>query len=232
MNIDIADIPATGLCAVEFAVEFDPSLVTISDVTTGALCNTCADAAEKTIDSTLADTVFTWNIQDDQICVLWVTGLSDSSYWLQDGGTFVTISGTVKSTAAAGSVADFDIVPIDRDANLTSGTKNTDIIAGYLDVSKKTQTYASSATSGYVKVLGDSDVLYGDADCNGKVDVSDLILLARFSAEDPELGPLSAAGKVNADCITDGVINASDVSGIARYLARLITAADFGPQAK
>ena len=60
-----------------------------------------------------------------------------------------------------------------------------------------------------------------DVDCNGKVDVSDIILLARFVAEDPDIKPLTEAGKKNANCYLDDTLNASDVTSIARFLAVL-----------
>lgn len=65
---------------------------------------------------------------------------------------------------------------------------------------------------------------YGDADCSGKVDVSDAVLLARYSLADPDAG-ISEQGIVNADVNDDGVANTDDVILIVRYIAGLL--ADF-----
>ena len=63
--------------------------------------------------------------------------------------------------------------------------------------------------------------LRGDADCSGIVDVSDVVLTARFLAEDGE-AVLSSQGKANADI--DGVpgISTDDTSMMLRIIAKLI----------
>jgi hypothetical protein len=63
--------------------------------------------------------------------------------------------------------------------------------------------------------------LRGDTDCSGIVDVSDVVLTARFLAEDGE-AVLSSQGKANADI--DGVpgISTDDTSMMLRIIAKLI----------
>lgn len=63
--------------------------------------------------------------------------------------------------------------------------------------------------------------LIGDADGNDIVDVSDMVLLARFVAEDPDLA--QPIVNENADSNQDGLVNADDINEIARYLAKLPT---------
>ena len=62
--------------------------------------------------------------------------------------------------------------------------------------------------------------LAGDVNCSGNVDVSDAVLLARFTAEDPVR--ITQAGQQNADC--DGVpgITGGDVIHILKIIAKLI----------
>lgn len=64
-------------------------------------------------------------------------------------------------------------------------------------------------------------VLAGDTDCNGQVDVSDAVALARFVAEDKTV-QISAAGQKNADC--DGIagITGGDVTQILKIVAKLV----------
>ncbi len=73
--------------------------------------------------------------------------------------------------------------------------------------------------------------LYGDINNNQVVSISDLVMMARYVAEDAEMDPPTAQGLLNADCAYDGKINSSDVTALARFLAHLITQKDLGPQA-
>lgn len=231
IDVSLADIPASGLCTVDFALAFDTSLVTISDVSTGALCDTGAAAAEGKIDASIANTTFEWNVIDDQICLLWVTGLKDSAYWLKQGGVFVTIKGTVKDTAKDGSVCNFDIVPVAREAFPETGVANSDILMGAVDSDGVVTKYATTLANGALTIASAGDVMYGDITEDGKVTIADLVMIARYAAEDAEMTMPSEQGLRNADCNGDGKINSSDCTMVARYLAHLITAEDMGPQA-
>ena len=73
--------------------------------------------------------------------------------------------------------------------------------------------------------------LYGDVDCNGKVEINDVVLLSRYVAQDATAKAPSADGLLNADCYYDGTIDSGDITAIARYLAHLIDASELGPQA-
>ncbi|MBE6854519.1 MAG: Cohesin domain protein [Ruminococcus sp.] len=228
VDVSLADIPTTGLCAVEFAVEFDTSLVTIDNVTAGALCDTGAESAESAIDASLADTTFDWNVADDQICITWVTGLTDSAYWLQEGGVFVTIEGTVSAEAAAGATADFTVAPIARSIYPGSETANAEVLAGYLDNSGAAKNYTSVLDGGTLTVSGGNtgNTLYGDVDCDKSVSITDLVLLARYASQGEGVS-VSAEGLVNADCDLSGSVDAGDITAISLYLAGLGT---LGPQ--
>lgn len=66
--------------------------------------------------------------------------------------------------------------------------------------------------------------LYGDVDCNGVIEINDIVLLARYIAQDQDIPVISAEGLANANCIQDKNVDSSDLTQIARYLAHLITA--------
>ena len=67
-----------------------------------------------------------------------------------------------------------------------------------------------------------SPLLYGDTNCDGQVDVSDAVLLARFTAEDSS-AIITAEGKTLADVNRDGSLTADDTLQILEYIAKLRT---------
>lgn len=83
-----------------------------------------------------------------------------------------------------------------------------------------TTTKTSDITTGKTD---DKNPAYGDFNEDGKVTISDLVLLARYVAEDEELEARSAQSLLNGDCNGDEKINSTDITQLARYLAKLIT---------
>ena len=61
----------------------------------------------------------------------------------------------------------------------------------------------------------------GDVNCDSRVDVSDVVLLARFCAEDSTV-KISAQGLQNADVTRDGQRDSYDTTKILKFIARLI----------
>lgn len=230
VNINLSAIPAPGVTTVDFAVEFDSSLVTITDVTAGALCNTGAAAEEKKLNAAMGEELLEWNVSGNQVCLVWTTGLTDTSYWMTGSGVFVTLKGTVKANATAGAKSDLKIVPINRDSYSGSGTANSEILIGYVDASNKAEAYTTTLTNGSVTVAGGAGAtMYGDADCDGQVLIQDLVLLN--SVASMETGyTLSAQGALNADCSYDGQVNSTDAIALQKYLVKVITYDKLGPQ--
>ena len=226
VDITLSGIPSAGMSILDFAVNFDSSIITISDVALGAVGNTGAIEADKDTGD-----VFTWSVEGDQLCLLWTTGLTDSQYWMKDAASdvFVTITGTVNASAADGSVSPLELVPVARETYPGSGVTNTKMVAGYIDANNAAVYYDINATNGSVTVGSEAAAtLYGDVDCNGKVEINDVVLLSRYGAEDSTVKAPSAEGLLNADCKKDGSIDADDITAIARYLAHLIEASELG----
>ncbi len=61
----------------------------------------------------------------------------------------------------------------------------------------------------------------GDANCDGSIDVSDAVLIARFS-EDRE-ATITDQGRQNADVTHDGNVDAQDATKILQYIAKKIS---------
>ena len=91
-----------------------------------------------------------------------------------------------------------------------------------------TTTEAVTTTTTAVMTTTTADVpaakrLAGDTDCSGTVDVGDVVLLARYIAED-DTAVITAEGKLNADC--DGVLGLTNDDGAAilQFVAKIIPA--------
>ncbi len=66
-----------------------------------------------------------------------------------------------------------------------------------------------------------TDVLYGDADCNGKVEIQDVILLSKSLMGG---ATLSAQGAINADVDINDKVNTTDALNIMKFMVKLIDA--------
>ena len=73
------------------------------------------------------------------------------------------------------------------------------------------------------------NVLWGDADENGKVEILDVVLMNRVYVG---VDKISDSGKTNADTDQDGKISLSDSMNVLRLLVHLIEQADFPIQAE
>ena len=212
VNVDLASVPSTGLSTIDFAINYDPSVIDVSSVTLGSIGNTGAASQE----GDYGDTLFSWYDTGSQIVVIWATGLTDSNYWIKSNGTFLTISGTVDSNATAGSVSALEGAAVDRSA-YPGGSANTDILFSAVGASS-TVDYTASFTNGSVTVDGgaSSSVVWGDADCNNSCELADGVLLAKAVASVSEL---SVQGKINCDVYADGKTDGSDLNIVLKLIA-------------
>ena len=71
--------------------------------------------------------------------------------------------------------------------------------------------------------------LWGDADLNGIVDVSDAVLIARYVAED-DTAVITKQGKANAAVSGMGQIVLGDAGKILKFVAKLITKEELAPK--
>lgn len=116
--------------------------------------------------------------------------------------------------------------------HLYGGTGNGNYLVG--DMSTFGRVYMSTVGCGivYGEISGTTpstpgttapevdDVVWGDADCSGTVDVSDAVLVCRVAAEDRG-AKISEQGRRNGDVVQDGSLMAEDALTILRYIAGL-----------
>lgn len=61
----------------------------------------------------------------------------------------------------------------------------------------------------------------GDANCDGQCDVSDAVLIARYSVSDRN-ARITDQGMANADANKDGRVNGDDVTEILNWIAFIV----------
>jgi hypothetical protein len=232
LNIDLADVPAAGISVAEFAIKYDSSVLTDVTVEAGAIANTGVDSAEP-IEGL---TAFYTTVSDGVVYVNYSTGLTDSKYYITQGGTFAV----VKAKVAAGAKADtypVEIVAIDR-ADYQGATASTNTVKfGVFNADMTESTlYEAKVTNGSVTVIDEDkptestegstdntqggDVVYGDVDCNGKVELLDVILLNKNLLG---MEKLSDKGSKNANVNNDNAVDGTDSLFILKSLVSLVT---------
>ncbi|MBQ8922374.1 MAG: pectate lyase [Oscillospiraceae bacterium] len=82
-------------------------------------------------------------------------------------------------------------------------------------------TTATTTTSTESTQAPVTDKVFGDADCNGSVDVLDAVMIARVASEDTGTG-ITAEGKINADITQDGSVKNDDLSKLLKFLSNQI----------
>lgn len=211
-------LPDTGLNALDFAIRYDPALLTVDEVT--LLYDTGADAAEAAVDPKLKGTVFHYEkTVDGELWIRWATALKNADYWLREEQAFFTISGTVLVGEDKGCWAPLELAPATRETYTGSGVMNTEIFAGYMDAEGNVHECETSLKNGVVwKPIDETGAtLYGDVNLSGRLEIADAVMLQQAVTEQI---PLSAAAYANADCEFDGVLSIADVTLMLRLLER------------
>lgn len=232
LDVSLSGVPATGLNAIEFAVTYDPSVVTVTGVSAGAIAQTAADSTENfegapafAADFETAGTV----------TLIYSTGLFDTASCVSSDGVFATITGTASADAAAGDSTPVEIVPISRDTTEGSGVANSSIVAGYVGEDGTAVKCDIATEAGSVTIGGggenptdppSGETLYGDADVDGKVDLADVIYTNKHMMGLDGV-VLTEQGKTNADMNADGTITTEDALNILRVVVELVSSADF-----
>ena len=235
LTLDMSNIPDTGLNGCDFGISYDSSLVTVESVELGALAKDVSGV------ETDLPSPFECNIDTDIISIMYALGTVNPDYYLTGSGTFLSITGTVKETAAAGDKADFKIVPIDRAVKPGDSATNASIIFGYMSSDEAITVYDPVFTDGYVEVTGDvqssteegstEDIpvgtKYGDVNVDGYINIADVVALNMYIL-DNESNALTAEGKANADCLRDMKIDAQDSLVLMNFVAMVVTEDNLG----
>ena len=232
LAVSLKDVPSTGVGGCEFSLAYDSSIVTV----TGVDDQESAFAGEApSFDSNFSAA--------GVIDVIYSTGLTDSAYMVKQDGVFLTITGTVNESAKVGDVSDFKIQPIDRETTPGSGTKNDQIVFASIAEDGTVSSYDTVVSDGSVTVVGDSetttavttttgsdstttetketttesesDINYGDANLDGKVDLTDAITLNKYLA-----GVLTASDQAvkNMNVYLDSNVDDKDTTYLMKFI--------------
>ncbi len=216
-TVYLDELPETGLNAMDFAVTYDPTVLTITNVE--LLYDTGADDAEAAVNPDLENTVFRYEDTGTELRICWNTALTNADYWLQEERAFFTISGTLAETVEPCSCTELCLAPASRETYEGSGIINTLVVAGYVDENGNTFNYETAFADGVVwKPRDESGItMPGDVNLDGAVTVSDAINLHKMVLEEQ---PLCAAAYVNADLESDGSYTVADVTLILQSLQK------------
>ncbi|MGN1403858.1 MAG: cohesin domain-containing protein [Ruminococcus sp.] len=118
---------------------------------------------------------------------------------------------TVNTTAGSVTVG----TAVTTDVTTTSGGDTTTETTATTSGQGGEQTGATTT-----KVTGNSSVLYGDVNCDGRVDITDSVLLNKAAAGAVKL---SDAAATNADCDANGELGSNDAIVLLKFLVHLVT---------
>nr|AEV58547.1 scaffoldin C [Ruminococcus flavefaciens] len=233
VDVSLADIPTTGLQCCNFAIKYDPKVLTIKDITAGTLAGTVSgDASSSMLPN------FNNYSQEGLISVMWSTSVDDASRWLKGEGTFCTITGTVAAGTANGTVSEITVLPTSRETYDGSGVMNDAFDCGYLKdgvkVNFNVKPNAGSVTIGSEETTTPPATttttenkpgvsLRGDANLDNKVSVADAVAILQSIANKDKYA-LKPQGAVNGDVEgnNDGITGA-DALRIQKWDAGAIT---------
>jgi len=223
LALKLEGVPAAGINAAEFSLTYDSSALTITGVTAGDIVNGDASGKEGFEGVTVFDGDFS---EAGVITVTYGVALDDSAYWVTKDGTFLTVSGKVNAGVADGSYA-VDIKAINRETYEGSKTENTDINIGNMNAEGVITSYAVTANAGAVIVgkteetesQGEDTILKGDADCNGIVNILDIITMNKIvmGKEKPTAQCLK-----NADLDGNGQITSEESLQVMKKIVGLV----------
>lgn len=207
VSIDIAiDVPETGVQGMEFAIDYDETVITMQKCDYSGLGISNGKTEPKEFSYAI-------DSEDGMVNCSFYSTNADGTNWIKKSGAKITLTGTVNKDASAGSYA-IAVKPIVREGN-------DSVFAGYYDGESLIQ-YPVTTTNGAVIIGGTVAGLRGDANCDSSIDISDVVAIAGFVGN-PTVNSLTEQGLINADVQNTGDgISAGDALMIQQYLAGII----------
>lgn len=153
--------------------------------------------------------VITWNVDAATADIIQYNygGELKFGVWWIDSDRFTIDSVTVYTDETTASTT----------ASTTKATTTTTKATTTASTTTTSKTTTTTTTAKATK--------WGDANVSGVVDVSDAVLIARFSMSD-DTAVITDQGKINADVTHDGKITSDDSLKVVRFIAGYVTEAE------
>jgi hypothetical protein len=230
MAINLSGVPASGVNAVEFELTYDATAISITGATAGSIVNTSASTKEGFDGVTVFDADYS---TAGTVTVTYGVALDDSTYWVTKDGTFLTLTGTVKSGTKDGSY-DIEFKPISRETYEGSGKANGDINIGTMSADGTITPCTVKATNGVVTVGSETEetqkttedepsgkLVKGDADESGSVDILDVITINKAILGKENM---TAQGLKNIDFNGNGKPDSNESLTVLKLIVGMVTA--------
>ena len=195
-----------GLYSDKTPVVTTETTVTTTTTTTTTETETTSSAADTT--SETASSESTTEITASTTETTAQTTVSSSSAADSSENTTETVASTTETTASTTETTAQTTVSSSSVADSSESTTET--------VASTTETTAQTTASSS-EVLG--QVLYGDVNLDGRVDITDAVLLNKATAG---VVTLNDAARQNADCDADGMTDTNDATVLLRFLVQII----------
>jgi hypothetical protein len=126
-----------------------------------------------------------------------------------------------EGTSVEPSVSETTTKPAETTAPTETTTKTAETTAPIETTAKPAETTVPSETtkSDDTSSIVSGDIILGDANCDGLVDVRDVTTLKQSVVK---LISLDDSQKANADVISDGVIDVKDLGQLIKYIIKII----------
>ena len=145
------------------------------------------------------------------------TGISVTEFYKSYSATEGSnIDGGKKSNGGEGTIVDPPTPGTTKPVTTTVTTTTT------------TTTKPVTTTTTTVTTDPARQIKWGDANCDGDVDVSDAVLICRFGAEDAT-AEITEKGLLNANVVADSSINGDDAVKVLKFIAKIISEAELAP---
>ena len=109
----------------------------------------------------------------------------------------------------------------------TEESTETTVESSATETSADTTATTASETTVTTKGAVEAATLYGDINLDGRVDITDAVLLNKKAAGQVDL---NAQATANADCMFNGEINGDDATTLLQFLVQLINSLPVNPQ--